>query len=169
MHYCVPDSSGSWPRQNLHPGPSWPVNMHYFCEYALYSFFMRSLNPDSHYWSLSLRTETEKNSAPIKTLRTEYLSRDSQRVVSTDSFSVHTRTNLMVSFQLLYYVLPGFCIVIHSIVTKLTDVSNDPFNVTWQVGKVDWNDDNYMDSQTLSPENIHLDQLPQLLMIYQTF
>ena len=32
------------------------TNMHYN------HFFTRSLNPNSHYWSLSLRTETEKNS-----------------------------------------------------------------------------------------------------------
>ena len=29
MHYCDPDSLGSWPKQNLHPGPSWPANTHY--------------------------------------------------------------------------------------------------------------------------------------------
>ena len=34
-------------------------------EYALQWFFMRSLKTDPHYWTLTLRTETEINSAPI--------------------------------------------------------------------------------------------------------
>ena len=45
--------------------------------------------------------------------------------------------HLVVSFQLLYYVFPGFCIVIHPVVSELPDVPNDPFNVTWQVGNAD--------------------------------
>ena len=62
-HYCDPDSSGSWPRQNLHPGPSQLANTHYFREYALLSFFYESLKTDSLLWSLTLRTVTEDNSS----------------------------------------------------------------------------------------------------------
>ena len=62
-HYCDPDSSGSWPRQNLHPGPSRLANTHYFHEYALLSFFYESLKTDSLLWSLTLRTVTEDNSS----------------------------------------------------------------------------------------------------------
>ena len=62
-HYCDPDSSGSWPRQNLHPGPSRLANTHYFREYALLSFFYESLKTDSLLWSLTLRTVTEDNSS----------------------------------------------------------------------------------------------------------
>ena len=63
MHYYNPDSSGSWPRQNLHPGPLRLANTHYFHEYALLSVFYESLKTDSLLWSLTLRTVTEENSS----------------------------------------------------------------------------------------------------------
>ena len=55
MHYCVPDSSGSWLRQNLHPGPSQPANTHYFREYALWLFFYKVSEP----WLSLLKSLTE--------------------------------------------------------------------------------------------------------------
>ena len=61
-----------WPRQfrvmTKTESASWSIIA---SEYTLFSqiciiiIFMRSLNSDSHYWSLSLRTETEKNSGLI--------------------------------------------------------------------------------------------------------
>ena len=56
-------SSRTWPRQYQPPGPGRKANMHYWMNTHYNLFFTRSLNTDSHLWSLTLRTVTEENSS----------------------------------------------------------------------------------------------------------